>query len=312
MPTVEWNRLARADRRIAIAKHRGWHGAASRLLPERRGAMDQLRWALEEPPTEAVTTLGPRDILLDLETLAEEFPCLEIDLQHRQVQVTTEPIELEGMALGPFEISLDWRQIEAVDQPYSVVALDPHPAANGDTVHPHLAGRSLREGEGRAAIRAALQAGRLLDFFVLVRQVLSTYNSASAYVELEHWEGLTCVDCGDWLAANERHGCEICSADLCSSCLAECESCGRYRCYGCRGECSECDDCYCSDCLNAQVDDEGRCEACQPTDQPQGEADATKTTTASQASSQALRQTLSQTAATATHSLRMGQTPASA
>ena len=31
--------------------------------------------------------------------------------------------------------------------------------------------------------------GRLFDFFVIVRQVLNTYNPHSAYISLEDWDG---------------------------------------------------------------------------------------------------------------------------
>ena len=57
-----------------------------------------------------------------------------------------------------------------------MIALDPSPAAsNSETTHPHVQTNQLCEGDGRSAIRHAMREGRLLDFFVLVRQILQTY-----------------------------------------------------------------------------------------------------------------------------------------
>ena len=84
------------------------------------------------------------------------------------------------MNLGPFEIRLDWGSLSDPN-PYSVVALDPNSAASNDEVtHPHVKDEHLCEGEGHSAIRAALAECRLLDFFMLVSQVLHTYGQGSA------------------------------------------------------------------------------------------------------------------------------------
>ncbi len=42
---------------------------------------------------------------------------------------------------------------------------------------------------------AALTEGRLLDFFMIVRQVLQTYSPDSPYVSLDDWYGRQCSDC---------------------------------------------------------------------------------------------------------------------
>ena len=55
----------------------------------------------------------------------------------------------------------------------------------------------LCEGEGRLPVLRALEQGRLLDFFLLVRNVLSTYNPDGAHLPLSRWRGAPCTDCGD-------------------------------------------------------------------------------------------------------------------
>ena len=71
--------------------------------------------------------------------------------------VTTEPIELEGIALGRFEIRFNWLTV-ADERPYRVVALDPNPASrSADTTHPHVQYERLCEGDGARAIHQALQ-----------------------------------------------------------------------------------------------------------------------------------------------------------
>ena len=63
-----------------------------------------------------------------------------------------------------------------------MIALDPHPAALNDAVtHPHVSDERLCTGDAGAAIQAALAAGRVFDFFTLVRSVLVTYNPESPY-----------------------------------------------------------------------------------------------------------------------------------
>ena len=110
-----------------------------------------------------------------------------------------EPITLEDVYLGEFEIRLDVFRLSELSSriPYTVIALHPHPASSSDDVtHPHVSGRHLCEGDGSAAIRAALSHGRLFDFFSMVLGVLRTYNSDSPYVRLEDWNGVSCYDCG--------------------------------------------------------------------------------------------------------------------
>ena len=95
------------------------------------------------------------DIYQDLLALEEEFPEVQIDLAEAQISVTTEPLILEGIHLGPFQIRLDWQQLKAT-HPYRVVALEANPAASNEEItHPHVNGQLVCEGDGRVAIAAA-------------------------------------------------------------------------------------------------------------------------------------------------------------
>jgi len=81
--------------------------------------------------------------------------------------------------LGPFRIALYLDSLRELYQrtPYFVTAIDPHPAATDNAVtHPHVSNDVVCEGDGAAAIRAALEIGRFTDFFAMVRCILTTYN----------------------------------------------------------------------------------------------------------------------------------------
>ena len=131
--------------------------------------------------------------------------------------MTTEPIVFDDFYLGPFEIRLSFH--DACDTlSYEVLACDPCPAATSDEVtHPHVEANQLCEGDGRPMIRQALQQGNLADFFLIVRQILATYNSASAYVQLDQWAGRDCPDCGYSMNEDELICCSDCETDVCGA-----------------------------------------------------------------------------------------------
>jgi hypothetical protein len=156
--------------------------------------------------------------------------------------------------LGRFEIVLPWQGMATRWAPYSVLALDPRPAtANSEVTHPHVQDERLCEGDGAAAVRAALVSGRLLDFFTVVAQILATYNAGSAYVTLENWFGTPCTDCGD--SVDDDHGsvCEHCESEVCDNCSSCCPSCGRCFCGSCVGSCHGCSESACNLCLETRI-----------------------------------------------------------
>ena len=268
LPWTSWEIVQGYQRKLQKACARGFELAAKRYANSLASAVSHLQADLGQlertmSPQRVSSPYPAADIAHDLASLAEEFVEVELPDENGLISVVTEPIVLEEIYLGGFRIVLDWEQIGNASSPYSIEAVDPYPAEpNTEITHPHVSGDKLCEGDGRAAISSALRSGRLLDFFLLVRQVLETYNPASAYVRLSDWEGFHCVDCGDCVSHDDRNSCEQCDQDLCSGCCWSCEDCGQIMCNECRDACGGCDETFCSGCL--QDSDNGPlCESCQ-------------------------------------------------
>jgi hypothetical protein len=249
-----WQNCSQMARKMAKANRRGWYHAAGRLRDQLACAVGICHRRVEEvhrqlDATRQQITVDGHDILRDLVALESEFDGVEIDTKRGKLSVTTDAILLEGIDLGRFEIVLDWN---ALIEPaaYEVIALDPSPAeSDAETTHPHVQSNQLCEGEGRVPIRQALAQGRLLDFFVLVRQILHTYNPGSAYVTLDRWNGIDCHDCGRSMVEDDRDRCERCERDVCYECSIGCAKCGCRFCTGCTETCPACEDSYCSSCM---------------------------------------------------------------
>ena len=102
---------------------------------------DQLRSASPQTiPTQA-------DLYRDLVALESEFEAVQCDPEEQTISVTTQPIVLEGIDLGRFQIRLSWQRRQG-NWSYTVVALEPHPAQSNDSVtHPHVSDE-VCEGDG--------------------------------------------------------------------------------------------------------------------------------------------------------------------
>ncbi|MBI3411450.1 MAG: hypothetical protein HY040_24240, partial [Planctomycetes bacterium] len=160
-----------------------------------------------------------RSFMEELRQLEDEFDGVEVDLKRKLLAVTTGPITLEEIYLGRFTVQLTWTELiqNTSSNAFDVVALDANPPANNDGVtHPHVKSEKLCAGDASSPVKLALEQGRLVDAFCLVRSVLTTYNPGSAYVALEHWEGCTCCECGYEAGSDDLYGCERCENDFCS------------------------------------------------------------------------------------------------
>jgi hypothetical protein len=130
LPVNAWEAGSRIARQVRRAELRGWHLAAALLSTDLRYSLtsfeSQLADILRELPSSTVTErlVTTSDIYEDLVALGEEFEAVNYDRNGRWLSVTTEPLDLEGVFLGPFEIRLDWRRGEHT---YRVIATDPHP-----------------------------------------------------------------------------------------------------------------------------------------------------------------------------------------
>ena len=257
LPTATWLQCERTLRLICAAQRHGWHLAARRLIRDLRGSLLRLRGDLMafecelEPQEHESFASSVRDIHADLVTLSNEFDGIAFDQRKRTISVTTEPIELDGVYLGPFEIQLDWGDLTGGHPDnYRVIALDAHPAATNDSVtHPHVQDDAVCEGDGRQMIRSALEQGRLLDFFVIVANLLRTYNSGSPYVALSDWGGAECADCGGTMSDDGRWTCEKCETTVCGRCYQNCSDCDGIYCDECTTSCGGCDETRCRSCV---------------------------------------------------------------
>lgn len=250
------SRILALARTIRKSNERGWSRAVTRLKSELREATAGLRHELEILESGLADSPGRRsptltELVSEIQTLEKEFGGWGFDQQEKTLTVATEPVELDGVHLGSFEISLKVRGIAELDRgpPYSVVAVDPNPAeGNQHVTHPHVSDEQLCPGEAGPAIRAALEEGRLCDFFLLVSTVLQNYNPESAYVKLSDWHSATCDDCG-YSVGEFEYCCEGCENTFCNECTGFCQSCEAVLCSSCLDECSVCEDCFCQNCL---------------------------------------------------------------
>lgn len=259
-----WLTLQRQVRRVGKAVDRGWFMAARRELDT--GRFDRNEWpplwqkfcrAVDDFQQHGGTDLTAMRLHEELRALVDEFDA--VDWSNEHLWVNTEPIELEGVYLGRFQIRLRLDCIGALatsDDDFEVVALDPNPAGNHDEVtHPHVSGGRLCQGDATGPIRRALQQARLVDFFQVVCSVLRTYNAASPFVSLDEWEGVRCGDCGAGMSPEEASHCESCGDTCCDECYSCCQNCDTVRCAACLTDCHGCGDGHCGSCLSA-------CEAC--------------------------------------------------
>lgn len=264
LPEHQWQDVAGVLRRRQLAVAHGWLAAADRQQQNFTAELERMLSRLQEilgrerrgdqRPLPSVRLLYE-----ELVAVSGEFGGFAVD--EGGLSVVTEPIALEGIDLGPFAIRLETDSLH-LEAPYRVRALEPNPAASCcDTTHPHVNGERLCAGEGRAAITAALEEGRLLDFFTVVDRILHTYAVGAAYVELSQWLGVPCHDCNGAVDENDRYTCERCDEPLCGDCLNCCDACSYGYCSACIERCAECEARSCSGCLSTC----GRCrrEVCE-------------------------------------------------
>lgn len=245
-------------RRVGKAHSHQWLGAAANLLTQANTVLEDLHcqiegcWRQRHDASQPICTLS--DIVRDLRQIEDEFHSWQFDEEDeaQTLSVQTEPITLEGVALGPFEIQLQLRESSRSDvsSAFKVIALEPNGAGGRDVVtHPHVSDERLCAGDATVPMRAALDTGRICDFFTLARAVLQTYNPNSAYVQLDQWGGEPCHDCGHLIDDEEGFFCESCEHNFCDSCTSYCRQCDTSACLGCLETCPHCEDRTCASCM---------------------------------------------------------------
>ena len=273
---------------------RGWHEAAANLTSRMENKLHDLPYAVEQ----ALHMIGNirnqlpslRQIAEELMQLQDEFGRVEFNLPEQTVSVFTDPIELDGLYLGDFEIRLEVEKLAQLrdSNAFRIVALDPHPAACNDAVtHPHVSDEYLCAGDANAALVQALATGRICDAFLLVKSVLETYNPSSPYVSLDEWNGIACYDCGYVIDADDSYYCETCENTFCSDCFSCCHCCDNSYCQGCLSSCPVCEEPVCQSCMStcSQCEetmctsclDKGICSSCKEEMENQENEDETNT-----------------------------------
>ena len=253
--SATWHRCLDLSQRLNTVKTRGWQVATRHVqtvlktsLEEHTGEIQEcLRLlasqASDKPPVTVLT------IYDELRALHDEFNEVSFSLRGQTLSIVSEEVILEGVYLGEFEIRLDWGGLPA-SQSYDVIAVDARPAALSEsTTHPHVQANLLCAGEAKVPIGRALAEGRLSDFFQIVNNTLHTYNSSSAYVALEDWDGIPCANCGTGTNEDYRTSCVACECTLCDGCASSCYDCCDSLCYECLHRCRGCDDVQCRHCL---------------------------------------------------------------
>lgn len=258
LPTATWDRCQSLLAQLRRAIDLSWLHSAAVMRHDLEQMLQQLQGEISifngrlEPLTHESPRASVRDIYADLVALYDEFTEVKINRKERSISVTTEPIVLEGIYLGPFEILLNWRDLgPGSSGSYRVIALDAYPAATNDSVtHPHVQDEGLCEGEGRKPIRKALEQGRVLDFFLIVANLLRTYNSGSPYVSLSDWNGSSCADCGTTVNSDDIYSCEKCNTQTCNDCYVSCSRCDGIYCGECTSRCEGCGERSCQSCFD--------------------------------------------------------------
>jgi len=257
------DQLSKESRKMSIALQRTWLAAADRCRVCVGNRLGELSYSISKvqkltaAPQKKTTTISV--IVGELRQLQDEFGDVEFDKSENTISVVTESITLEGITLGPFKIQLELNKLDQLysNSPYRVIALDPNPAATDSSItHPHVNAEKLCEGEGSAAIRAAIEEGRICDFFTLVRSILNTYGADSPYVPLDDWNGTSCYDCGYIVSSEDRYFCYRCEHDYCLDCSSYCNKCEETICLGCGGQCSGCEEFLCLNCVS-------KCQECE-------------------------------------------------
>jgi hypothetical protein len=288
LPRWEFEHCQELHRKLERARCRGFSLAAISLVNDLERSLLRMREQLTGLLSERGSRQGSaglptlRDLYAEIRGLLEEFDRVEFDEKSHLITVTTDAVELEDVYLGTFEIRLNVMKLGR-PSPYEVVAADPSPAAgHGSITHPHVKDEQLCEGEGAIPIQRALATGRLADFFQIVTRILNTYNSGSAYVQLEDWSGCHCPDCGHTVSEDDFGSCRRCDSSVCYDCMSccpgcengtcdsctdECAQCARQFCNRCLTECENCDDLFCESCLS-----DGKCQTCHDRNQSETES----------------------------------------
>lgn len=314
LPHAAWLDVGRRLTHYQHAVACSWPRAATAV---REQLHTRLRWLATDLQTvlDDLASIGTETpptvpfLVAELAALEHEFPNVTLDLAASTLTVRTEPIVLESLELGPFALIGHWDRLADEDF-LEVLALDPcFPDDRDDIPHPHVIDERLCEGTAAPALRQALAAGRLGDYFQIAQRTLATYNPRSAYLTLADWHGQRCSGCGDRVSADALSSCGSCDEAACSECLSQCDDCDEPCCGRCLDRCRTCSTRFCPACA---IDGPVRCPQCatpEPVDDEEP-VDVEDETPLPLPPPGGLRDLAA--AAAAVHAPRVGQTPLAA
>lgn len=265
-PDQQIHTLHRLRQRWHQAIRRGWLVAAAATKDTWEL---HLRWLINDltacrtytPPATALTPTTAQ-VYRDLLALHDEFELVDVDPQTQTVTVHTDRIVLQDLDLGPFALVWNWSPDE---NRLRVIAQDARYADQDENIpHPHVRDEELCVGEGEVALHHAFRSGRLLDAFLIVRQILQTYNPDSAYASLGRSTGHSCCGCASDMEGDEGCSCEGCGENFCRGCTRSCGACGHSVCHDCSTICPDCGNRICPTC-RTEIDAGRRrsCPACE-------------------------------------------------
>lgn len=192
-----FQRLQSLRRKLVICEMRCWYAAARKILGRMDTLLRELPYLVQQAHRSVefchMKVPSAAEIYRELRQAEDEFGELNWYEEGQLLAATTEPIELQDVFLGDFEIQLLIPSLAHMQygRVYRIVALDAHPASSSPHVtHPHVSDEQLCAGDAGAAIHQALLGGRICDFFLLSRSVLLHYNPDSPYVALDSERGL--------------------------------------------------------------------------------------------------------------------------
>jgi len=294
--TNRFDDVVQDSRKLGRALARDWFAASERTCTAISRHLGEIPYAVSKAESlldrrqKEIPTLSA--VTEELRALQKEFDDVAFNGEEGALCVVTEPITLEDVYLGRFRIALYLDKLAELyhKTAYYVIAIDPHSAATDEAItHPHVSNEVLCEGDGGAAIKAALEEGRLCDFFTMVRSILNTYNPDSPYVALSDWNGVSCYDCGYVMDYENSYYCTYCDNAVCDSCSRICTDCGEVVCSSCVGHCEICDRSLCPNCAKTQCSDcesvccesclnDGLCPACKEEGENEDEEETDTTT----------------------------------
>ena len=137
------------------AIERGWFGSAEKVRARVERNMSDFSYHFQRfkdfVSSDETKLPKPSDIFAELSQIDDELGEYQFDLKERTISVLTDPISMDGIPFGSFEIKLFLNELSKVytESPYKVIALEPNPAGGDSNVtHPHVSSERLCEGDG--------------------------------------------------------------------------------------------------------------------------------------------------------------------